>query len=176
MMKKDKNEEGIILLEAIIAVAVLATMFAAAMALFATAVVGVRISADQLVATYLAQDGMEQVVGKNQYNKDNFLEPWFTGLEQCVNQSCEVHYFETDFTTPATSCSNCTLYHDTASGIYSTDSSVGPASHFSREIYIDYTAGNHEAFISVTVSWPDGPATMSYTLNHTIYDHVPKLF
>ena len=173
-MNTHKNEKGIILLEAIVAVGVLATMFAATMALFTYSVQGVRISSDQLIATYLAQDAMEQVVGKNQYNADNFF-AWLLDLGVCSGASgCAMNYLnEQDFDEAPLSCASsnsCKLYFDGA--VYTATNTGGGAgagwSRFTRVTRINVVG--HEAHVTVTVSWPDGPTTMEYSLQFTLYD------
>jgi len=169
-----KKEKGLILLEAIIAVGVLTTMFAATMALFSNSVVGVRLSSDQLIATYLAQDAMEMVIAKQQFNIDNFF-PWLTNINNCIGQTCAMDYFftETDVSIEPLTCANpltngCKLYFDGA--VYtSTDPGGAAETQYTRTAEI--TVIGHEAHVRVDVSWPNGEDTMVFTLHHTLYEY-----
>ena len=161
------KEDGFILLEAIIAVGVLVTIFAATIALYVSSVSGLRISNDQLIATYLAQDGMEQVIAKRQYNYDNNL-AWLEGLSQCTTLSpCSAEYFERGLHLALPACVlDCALYLG-ANGEYSSDTS-GTLSRFKRKVEI--TTNGHEARVVVRVLWPDGPDTLQIPVSYTLYN------
>jgi len=161
-------QEGFVLLEAIIAVGVLVTIFAATITLYVSSVGGLRISNDQLIATYLAQDGMEQVIAKRQYNYDN-SPTWLDGLSNCIPGPCSAEYFEREMYLPLPACvADCALYID-ANGEYSSDSS-GKPSHFKRKINITWDGISHEAYVTVSVSWPDGPDTLQVPVSYTLYN------
>jgi len=162
-----KEENGFILLEAIIAVGVLVTIFAATIALYVSSVGGLRISNDQLVATYLAQDGMEQVIARRQYNYDNDL-GWLDGLSQCTSGNpCSANYFEQAINIALPACvSGCALYID-ANGEYSSDSG-GSLSHYKRKVEI--SSSGAEAHVVVRVSWADGANTLEVPVSYTLYD------
>jgi len=168
------TESGMVLLEAIVAVGVLVTMFAATMALFTRSVTGINISSEQLVAIYLAQDAMEQVVAKNEFNKGNFL-PWLTGMSSCRPGPCAIDYYvATDMSADPVSCSaasvnGCVLYFDGT--VYTTtDVGGGEWSQFTREVEIVQST-TYEADVDVTVSWQSGENTMSYVLHYILYEY-----
>lgn len=160
------KEEGFVLLEAIIAVGVLITIFAATIALYVSSVTGLRISNDQLIATYLGQDGMEQVIARHQYNYDNDL-PYLDGLSHCTaSNPCSAEYFEQSISSNLPACTDCTLYID--SGEYSSDSSGAPT-RFKRMVEVVPNPNGHEAYVTVRVTWPDGENTLEMPVNYTLY-------
>ncbi|MDB4516952.1 hypothetical protein N9089_05060, partial [Crocinitomicaceae bacterium] len=170
-----------VLIEAIVAVGVMAVMFTAAMSLFYSSVRGVSISSDELVAIFLAQDLMEQVVAKSQYNTENYME-WLENIESCSGK-CTLESFSDPaqdhiFTSP-TGCGDCWLYLDTSTGVYSRSGSAAERTQFKR--YYELTKRplaepGEEAEIAVTVEWQDGPNLRSTKLYHRLYDQRPDTF
>ncbi len=165
------KEEGMVLLEAIVAVGVLTTMFAATMALFTASVTGVNLTNDQLIATYLAQDAMEQIIAKNQYNFDNG-EDWLFDMNNCsLAGGCALDYFSADVDTSPEKCvdaNNCKLYFE--SGVYTTTGIN--ESPYTRVTTISLDALNHQAVVEVEVSWLSGEDTLTYTLRNILYEYL----
>lgn len=170
-MKHQQKQKGIVLLEAIIAVGVLATIFTAAMALYMASVGGVRMTNDQVTATYLAQEAMEIVIAKRQHNYENSVGGvnWLDGLSGCTTASpCDVS-FDDDITlsNPFSNCGgSCPLYLD--SGVYNPDS--GTITPFSRSISVQMVNA-YTARVEAKVWWMDGADTFEYSLWHTMYDN-----
>jgi len=165
------KEKGVVLIEAIIAIGVLVTMFTAALSLYMSSVGGMRMTNDELMATYLAQDGLEQVIAKRQYNYDNDLD-WLEGLSACTTNPCGANYFNGSFNADMSSCSSlgsCVLYTD-ANGVYSHNSG-GTESRFTRVVEIEILNSDVEARVTVRVSWLDGPITMNKVLTYNIFNN-----
>ena len=168
MKKKQNNSKGIVLLEAIIAIGVLVTIFTAAFSLYSTSVRGVRITNDQLVATFLAQDAMESVIAKRQYNKVH-MNSWLDGIVCTNTNPCNPSVGD-DLSQPLQTCgSNCSLY--LVGGAYVRS---GPQeTQYERRVVVNtFTpppSPPHEAEVLVTVSWDDGTTPHEYTLRYNLY-------
>lgn len=171
-MYRNKHEKGIVLLEAVIAIGVLVTIFTATIALYIRSVGGVRITNDQLIATYLAQDGMEQVIAKRQYNHDT-NSTWLAGMSHCVSADpCSVDYFNAALTLadPMVLCAgSCYLYRD-ATGKYSPDT-TGTKTYFMRTVEVNQLANVFEAEVTVRVSWIDGSKTLELPVTYILYNN-----
>jgi Tfp pilus assembly protein PilV len=168
-IQKQKEEKGVVLIEAIMAVGILVTIFTASLALYLGSIGGMRMSNDQLVATYLAQDGMDQIIAKRQYNFQNF-DDWLDGLDSCsAGDPCIVDYYTNDLNVALSECplGDCSLYLD-ATGIFSHDG-AGEKSRFSRSVVIEERVGGVEAEVVVTVSWKDKTETFSVPLTYLLY-------
>lgn len=178
-MNIENKEQGVILLEAVIAVGVLVTIFTAAIALYIDSVGGIRMTNDQLVATFLAQDGMEQVIAKRQHNYENDLD-WLDGITNgttCSNadpshaNSCGVDYFTNDLNASLPACSTantCKLYLNT--NVFS-HAGGGTESYFTRTVKVTETMVNVEAEVIVTVYWVDGPNTLTFPISYNLYNN-----
>lgn len=172
MTRQYKKEKGVILVEAIVAVGVLVTIFTASMSLFMVSTKGVRINNDQLIATFLAQDAMEIVVAKRQYNFNNDLS-WLDGMACAVGAPCEVD-FDQDITQAFPVCTgNCSPLNVTGQGVYTTG--AGTPTIYTREVVIETlpSPNDFEAQVTVTVSWNEGSNRLQYPLRYNIYDNPP---
>lgn len=172
-----KKENGIVLLEAVIAVGVLVTIFAATIALYVGSVGGLRITNDQLIATYLAQDGMEQIIAKRQYNYDHnedWLEGMLDGTTNCdATTPCSIDYFNSAKTLadPLEVCVlDCVLY--LKNGEYSIDSTgTAVISYFRRSVEFNTLANGFETEVTVRVSWIDGSKILEVPVTFVLYDN-----
>jgi Tfp pilus assembly protein PilV len=166
-MKMHKEERGIILLEAIIAVGVLATIFAATIGLYMSSVGGIRTSNDQLVATFLAQDAMEAVIAKRQYNYDQD-KTYLDGLDGCTMADPCNTAFDDDISVAFTNCGAfCPLY--LTGGEYKKAGLPAEISLFSRTIVVDEIMLNQEAVVTVNVIWKDRLRVNVLPVTYNIY-------
>ena len=172
---KLKQDKGIVLVEAIIAVGVLVTIFTAAMSLYTVSVGGIRITNDQVIATYLAQDALEIVIARRQFNyEQSHTNHWLDGISGCTTGSpCAVSYYDDiSSANPFSSCvsaSICPLRLD-ANGVYNPDN--GDVTHFHRSISSTPITGMTASStrIQSRVWWQDGGGNiLEYSLWHTIY-------
>ncbi|KKS84530.1 MAG: hypothetical protein UV60_C0019G0018 [Parcubacteria group bacterium GW2011_GWA2_43_11] len=168
-MQRKKHERGIVLLEAIIAVGVLITVFSAISALYMTSINGLRITNDQLIATYLAQDGVEQIVAKRQYNHDNELN-WLEGISHCISENpCSLDYLNVSLAEPMVPCiDSCFLYRD-VNGEYSPNN-TGKKTHFMRSVEINQFPGGIEAEVVVHIKWVDGSKILELPVVYVLYN------
>ncbi len=162
----NKKQKGFVLIEAIIAVGVLATIFSAAMSLYMSSITGVRVSTDKTIAMYLAQDAMEFVIARYQYNVENKQhgdprDEWLDGISNC--NTCGVDTTVDDVSTYDFSNSEEGLV---LSGV---NYVPGAGGVFSRSVSVSEINPDHEASVVVTVSWKDGASDEKYILRYNIY-------
>ncbi len=171
ILKKNSNQ-GFVLLESILAVGVLGVIFAAAITLYSDSIKGVRYTNDQLIATYLAQDAMEQVIAKRQYNYEED-ELWLSGLSCSLGSLCGVDYFtDDDLSHDLPDCSSvnaCLLYFDTTTGMYSHNLS-GTETYFTRTVEVTEVNAGVEAEVRVEVSWTDRSNVFREYLTFSIFN------
>lgn len=162
------KEQGVILVEAIVAIGVLVTIFTAAMALYTASVKGVRMTNDEVIATYLAQDGLEAVIAKRQLNYEHADSvSWLDGMDYCTNANPCLADALLDPADPLVSCgTDCQLYMD--NGLYNTVS--GDPTYFERSIEFD-SINAFSARAIVRVTWMDGTNPHEYSLVYTMYDN-----
>ncbi len=180
------KKRGFTLVETLIAIAILMIAIAGPLTIANNALIAALGSRNAMVATYLAQDGMETL--KN--IKDNNLagNPGNPGSQfltnignssQCSNSSisasCQIptlwsngFYIQGQLTTCGSN-NNCSLYTDTVNGYsYSTSGTITP---FTRYYYVSgpYPNGsNQDAIVTVVVSWTDGSIPNAVTLQEVM--------
>jgi len=166
-MQKNKKPQGFILIEAIIAVGVLAVIFSGAMSLYMSSIEGIRISTDQAVATFLAQDAMELVIAKVQYNTTHNVpsDPidWLDGLDGCTTCGANT---ATGIIADYVFLGETSNLSIDGNGLYT----PGNGSIFTRSIRVEEINPDEEARVTVTVSWDDGSRTHRYPLIYNIYN------
>lgn len=182
-MKKSDNkrtrrgEKGVILLEAIIAVGVLAIVSAATLNLMTRSVAGVRISNDHLIATYLAQDAVEYLVARKEYNKRsglNFLNGITAGDCHIGGGDCILDTTSVSVAANNPALVNCggtcpSLRYDASSHLYS--HAAGSPTIFTRTITAGDLAGiGHEESYTVRVSWQESSGTEQVEVTVVLYD------
>ncbi len=156
--------KGFTLIETLVAVTVLTLAVAGPFNALRGALVNSYIARDQLVATSLAQEGIEYV---RSVRDANYLATatWLTGLNACQPGPCVV-----DTALNTISGTVAPLYIST-SGLYSQANSSGAkVSIYTRTVTITPLAGGTEAKVSVTVSWVTRGTTYSTTVSENIRD------
>jgi len=169
------KNSGFTLIETLVAIAILMIAITGPLTIANQALTAALGARNVMIATYLAQDGMESL--KN--IKDNKVAAglvsntpatidsvFHTTVPNCVSPSkCTIPYIPLYMSSPANgdgvvSCSdgtiNCILYKGDASPRYINGSpGVDPATPFSRYYNIQVT-GTNEAIVTVIVDWNDG--------------------
>lgn len=156
--------KGFTLIETLVAVTVLTLAVAGPFNALRGALLNSYIARDQLVATSLAQEGIEYV---RSVRDANYLAgaSWLTGLSACMPGPCVV-----DPTQGTVSGTVAPLYLST-SGLYSQQNSAGAkVSNFTRTVTITTLAGGTEAKVTVSVSWQTHGGTFTSTLTENIRD------
>lgn len=175
MARTPRTRQGVILIEAVVAIGVLAVIFTSALSLFTRSLIGVRSSSDQIVATYLAQDAAEYILAKVAANKRVGEDRWADDLGGCDGGAvCSI-----DTTSPIsafslTRCvgSACDLKLD--SGNYRPTGSTDTSYRRTIEVTLTDTNGDgadDEAYVHIVVSWESGAAGGSVPLTFTVYGY-----
>ena len=184
------TKRGFTLVETLVAVAILMVAIAGPLTIANQALTAALASRNTMVATYLAQEGMESI--KN--IKDNNVaanQPFYTGIVDpslITNGGSLINNSKSDpFTTPdlwnsfsRMDCSsvleNCRLYLDDSVGtskngyFYDYDSGSYRKTPFIRYYKITTTNSQHEFIATVDVTWMDGPTPNDIQLQELMTD------
>jgi type II secretory pathway pseudopilin PulG len=169
-MHTPHTSQGIILIEAIVAIGVLTIMVVGTLSLLMRATVGTAHVSDKVVATYLAQDALEWVVAKNVYNQRTSA-PFLTGLSGC-GTTCDIDT-ALAVSTNLTACpgGDCTLYR-TAAARFNHNTSL-TKTPYTRTVRVTspliFTNSGNEAVVTVTVAWREKGGTDSVALTYNLY-------
>lgn len=173
-IKKQLNNEGFTLIEMLVAVFIFSVALAALMGIAARGLKASRLAQDQVVADYLALEGIEVIrnlrdsafllgSGGNTWTDVFSQNGCLEALEDGSATSC---VFELDGSEieiyPCSAGNSCTLYFNSSSGIYRHFQSGTPLPNYSqieydRSIYLQASPDNtDEIIVTVDVLWPTG--------------------
>lgn len=178
MMKTNNKEtrRGFTLIETLVAIGILVLAVTGA---FSAAQMGITTSTyskNQVIAFYLAQDGVEYI---RNIRDNNGLQgqPWLTGIssnssDPCYfNNICTVDPTATSPNPKILSCSNgsgpCPFLKQDVSGIYGYVS--GTDTIFRREVQLT-RINDHEVSILVSVIWRKGLTDRTFRIRENIFD------
>ncbi|MFA6408061.1 MAG: prepilin-type N-terminal cleavage/methylation domain-containing protein [Candidatus Paceibacterota bacterium] len=166
-------KKGFTLIEALVAVTILTLAVSGPLMAASRAIVAAETSRDQLIASYLAQEGIEYI---RAMRDDEYLKLYTSGdttgawanflaaISKCVGTACSF-----DRAGPSlSSCSGaaCTPLY-LSSGIYTQQSTSGTKTVFTRTLQATSISANEERIVS-TVTWSFHDAL--YTV--TVTDHL----
>lgn len=169
---------GFILIETIVAIGILMLAIPAALTVASKSVFLASYSKDQVIATYLAQEGIEII---RNHRDENMLRgvPWLVGITSSAcpattpGKGCRVDYGPSDenplIETCTTGCSTV-LNKDTVYGSYSyqpVSATVVP-SKFSRVIQIEDVTGNDEIRVTSIVTYAAGGVNKTIALTRNL--------
>ena len=194
IIKKNKKQKGFTLIESLLAIAILMISVAAPMSLAYSGLIAAYLAEDQIVAYYLAQDAMEYVRNKRDYNKlentTNMLDNIFNnckvedtvgsspiGIDDTTgitNKGCNITTFgpiNSAFDDKGVYNGEKLYYHDLG-GEYNYDSTNGTLTKFSRQVRVGYiNIGLTEVIVEVTIKWPNALGTeQEYKLRSHLTD------
>ncbi len=164
-----KINKGFTVLETLVAVMIFTVSITALMSLSTSSQGQVLASKNKLVASYLAQEGIELVRNaRDTYILDFPNNPNVSGWSLFLSNyvpACSTdggcNIIPTDIDLVGTPCpmgpmNGCALYYDASTGLYDTTSNAGKA--YYRAIKIEHmnTSGIDEVKVTSTVSWVDG--------------------
>lgn len=162
---KTKNSAGFTLIETFVAITILLIAIVGPFTLVMKGLAVSKSTKGQIIAMYLAQDGMEYV---RNIRDENILtgDDWLDDLGECVGAgvNCLV---DTSYYRRVIGCDGecAVLKLNSSSKIYGYDTVVGWAdSIFTREINIDEITPNVEVIVTVKMSWPEGPNLRDFTI------------
>ena len=164
-----KSKKGMTLVETLVAISVLMVAVSGALTLANKSLQTGRITKDRMVATYLAEEGVELV---RNIRDENFLAGtnWINGLNGvCTNTNgCRID--ATNMVVSSCSATCPPLNYDDATGIYAYNG-AWPDSPFVRIIKVDtIPSAPDEILVTVTVSWTHGLITNNFVLKDILFN------
>jgi prepilin-type N-terminal cleavage/methylation domain-containing protein len=169
-MKKESRQKGFTLLETLVAVSILIIVILGPLSLAIVSMSLSFVSQNQLVASYLGQEGVELVRNR----RDNNLiigANWLQGLSPCSTlNGCYMDAVSSNVTNCGSNCPPL-KYNEGSSIPYSYQG--GENTIFVRIIKIT-PLGSDEARIDVIVSWPERKTgTKTTTIQENIFNWKP---
>ena len=172
-IKKQMNNKGFTLIEMLVAVFIFSVALSALMGIAAKGLRASRLAQDQVVADYLALEGIEAVrnlrdsafllgSGGNTWTDVFSEDGCLDALENGGAASCTFELDDGIVLYPCSSGNSCTLYFNNSSGIYKHFQSGTPLPNY---IPIDYTRSinlqtspdnTDEIIVTVDVDWDTG--------------------
>ncbi len=172
-MKKELNQQkGFTIIESLVAITILVVAVTGAMSAVQTGISSYTYSKDQIIASYLAQEGFEQLKNLRDENALNGAN-WLAGISEVgadpcyFGKACTVSPFETTDTIACSSPGACPyIYQDQTDGIYGYNLSWGPT-QFRREIVLT-SINADEISVAVTIYWSKGSANREFRVRENI--------
>ena len=173
------NTQGFTIIETLVAITILMIAIAGPLTVANKALTAAVYARDQMIASYLAQDGMEYV--KNVRSTDKLTDAtgaWLRSFSSCGSSST---YCKVDTVKGIISQDNSiggsgdqlylTVVPTLSSNPFYTHDSSGIPTQFHRYFNVVPSPANaSEAEITMTVSWQTGTLANSVILHNTIYD------
>ena len=175
LLKLDEvKNRGFTLVETLVAIAVLILVISGAFTAAQTGISTANYAKNQIIAFYLAGEGVEQIRNMRDENGLNSRH-WLTGIaldsaDPCYfGKACKVD----SITNTVSSCpggeNSCpNLRHDSTTGFYGYDNSWDD-SGFRREIILS-RINDDEISILVTVSWSKGVINRQFKIRENIFN------
>lgn len=157
--------KGFTLIETMVAVSLLVIAALGPLSISATAVQNSLIAKDQIIATYLAQEGIEYVRYVRDSNGIRSIS-WLTGLDNCVSTTCNIDTLSLS----SVSCGGltCPPLKIESNGYYGLSNS-GTNSKFTRTIRI-VNSGTDQITVSSEVSWRTGSYSKTFVTEEILYN------
>lgn len=175
MKKISSHNQGFTIVETLVATAILVVAVTGAMSAIQTGISSYTFSKDQVIATYLAQEAIEQL---RNMRDENVLSgrDWLYGIASLSSDPCyfgQACYVDPIFSNTATRCpalGSCpTLNQDTASTrLYGYNSSWTP-SPFRREIILS-SINSDEITATVSIYWSKGSNQREFKIKESLFN------
>ena len=152
-----RASRGFTLIETFVAITILVTAIAGPLTLAQKGLQSAVLARDQLIASFLSQEGIEFVREHRDNNALSSPRPvdWLQGLAACIDpNTCTVDPFADSVVACNGACQPLNL--DQSLGFYNYNQS-NPVSPFTRTVRIVRNANGREAKVYSTVSWSTGP-------------------
>lgn len=168
---------GFTFVETLVAISILLMAIAAPLTLGSQGLAASRVARDQVIGTYLAQEAIEYARNVRDTNT-LAAQDWLEGLEECIDSICMLDITKSG-TETIQSCTTdreagCDLlvFNDTT-GFYGLPGggSKWVETKFTRSLSITLSDSNpSEALLTATVTWKDGLADRSLSVEESILD------
>ncbi|MDB5265561.1 MAG: seg [Parcubacteria group bacterium] len=174
-MIKLRTKKGFTLVETLVAISILMVSIVGPMYSVFQAVQTTYIARDQLIATALAQEGIEYVRhhrdNNSLYNLKNPGSPvsWMNGLSACTGQNCMVDVIASDSVPPVTCSGTCSPLDNATVAPFYYNYISGTPSRFTRTVRINTVSAN-EVVVTSTVSWINSKIPFSVTVTEHLYN------
>jgi len=161
------TRKGFTLIETFVAITILVIAIVGPLTIASRGLNSTLLSRDQLTATYLAQEAIEQV---RQFKDSNVLQgnDWMSGpVSSCLGANgCYIDVWGATTVAACTgACPN--LRYDNTMKLYRHD--VGTLTSFRRTVRVE-NVSTHEKIISVQVDWQSGNTAKSIEIKERIFD------
>lgn len=159
---------GFTLVETLVAIAILMIAIVAPLYMLQQAITSANTARDQLIASSLAQEGIEYVyfVRDNNYLAGR---SWLSGLTGCTGANgCTVDPYLSQISTCTSTCPKLGLYSAANTNIY-THSAFGVATRFTRTLTLQQVSAN-QLRATVTVQWTTSRATYNVQVVEDLYN------
>jgi len=161
-----KAPRAFTLIETFVATSVLLVTLAAPLSIAAQSLRSAYYARDQVTAFYLAQEAVEYVQAKRD---QNYLAgtPWLSGLDECIDTSCNVDFPAFDHEACPTTCPALLISDQT--GLFNIE--TGTPSVFTRAVKITAVPGtSEEVSVTVTVSWVSAGISRQFQIAENLFD------
>lgn len=163
-----KSSRGFTLVETLVAIAILMIAIVGPFYMLQQAITSANTARDQLIASSLAQEGVEYVYF---VRNNNFLggRTWNTGLTGCSGAAgCTVDPIRNEIRAcPSSGCSRINLYTNAYGSTYTHYPAT--ASRFTRTLSIQQVSAN-QLKVTVTVQWSSSRAAYSVQVVEDLYN------
>jgi prepilin-type N-terminal cleavage/methylation domain-containing protein len=171
-MKKHSAQKGFTIVESLVAIAVLVLAITGTMSAVQSGISSYTYSKDQVIATYLAQEGIEQLRNMRDENALNSRD-WLNGIaanssDPCYfGQACMVSPIESGIATRCSFPGACSyLRQDPTDGFYGYNGSW-TLTPFRREITLE-SVNSNEIVATVTIYWTKGANNRQFKIKENI--------
>jgi Tfp pilus assembly protein PilV len=164
-----KPRRGFTLIETLVAISVLILSLTGPLSIASNALKSAYYARDEVIASYLAQEGLEYVRAVRDQNRiASPQQSWLTNLVQCVNANCTVDFV--NFTPPAVCSGACApLLIANPGGLY--NQAAGDQARFTRTLTMTLISST-EVNVKVSVSWVSQSATHSVTSGENLFQWI----
>ncbi len=175
--KATEASRGFTFVETLVAISILLMAIAAAVPVGSQGLAATRVARDQVIGTYRAQEAIEYVRNVRDTNT-LAAQDWLQGLEECLDNVCMIDINKTG-TETVESCSSeretvCDplVFYETT-GLYGLSGGGNKwiETKFTRSLLITVSDANpQEALVTATITWKDGLANRSLSVEESILD------